>query len=245
MKIIDYMVLFVVGFIWLNVVSLLRFPHLRVFVYALEPRTLYMRVWSQVRAIAIHVLGYILMFVLIMYVIWYITKKFIPNFPLPFKKIILSIPPLPQLDKSGIFRLINRIHMAVLGRGKISKRLKMVGVGIGEFIATGSVRLLQVLGISKLAHKSTYMSQPYEMMKGKEDLRRKNEARRKQKPFESAEDRTMDDEYQQCLEENTLQITEDMNKNERQIVSGRNSMTQVMCKVRKLQSYARTLSGKL
>lgn len=233
-RVIYIIVLFIVGFVWFNIVSLLRFPHLRVFVYALEPKGLILRLWSYVRAGLTFVFGIVMMFLIMMYFIWLLIKKFVPNFPIPFKKILLKIPPFPQLERAGIFAFIGNLFKAIFSRSKLPKRLKLVGKTFADFIRQNTGMILAALGI-----KSDFIM---DQLPPQRKIREPREKKKKKKYDDSAE-RKIDDEYQQCLEENTVPITEEMSKTEKETAGFKNTISRTVCQTKKVQSYSRTLSG--
>lgn len=231
------LILFIVGFVWFNIVSLLRFPHLRVFVYALEPRGLWLGIWNAIRNILIHILGYIILFLVIMYFIWLFIKKVIPNFPIPLKMILLKIPPFPQLEKAGLFTFIGNILKAAFGGGRFAKRLKLVGITFRDFVARNTYRILAALGI-KITMPITIGDTT--ITPAKPEKKRKS---KKKKKFDLDAAQKMDDELVQCLEENLATITPDMSPNEKKVVLAKNVIARTVCKARSIQSWSRTIGS--
>lgn len=253
-KIIYFFVLFLVGFVWFNVVSLLRLPHLRVFVYAIEPKGTVMMVWRKVQAILLLMFAVIVLFFLFMYVLWLIIKKFIPNFPIPLRTILLKIPPFPQLERAGIFAFFHNIMKAIFGKGKFAKRAKLVGKACADFIARNTNMMLRAIGLGTIANRldkigaepkdGKYVPGKAKLEASKEEQMAKNRKKRRDPPFEAGAYRKADDELQQCLEENTVHVTNDMSKSERERVAQRNAINRIICKARGVQSWARTLTGR-
>jgi len=77
-------------------------------------------------------------FLLIMYIIWLIIILFIPEylypFPIPIRKILLDIPPLPDLDNAGFFRLFDRIIEIFTTRQSILHALGFTVETVGVFL---------------------------------------------------------------------------------------------------------------
>lgn len=250
-KVIYYFVLFVVGFIWFTLVSFLRLPHLRVGVYAIEPKGAIMGAWRKIQVFLLIAFAVIMFFMFFMYVIWLIIKKFVPNFPIPFKTILLKIPPFPQLERAGIFAFYHNIMKAIFGKGKFAKRAKLVGKTFADFIARNTEMVMRAIGLgymfdtfdSKKSNNGKYAQGDTRLAPSREERMARNQ-KRKDPPFEAGAYRKADDEMQQCLEENTVPITKDMSKMDRQITAQRNAMSRIICKARGIQSWSRTIGGR-
>lgn len=250
-RIIYIFVLFIVGYVWFSLLSLLRFPHLRVFVYAIEPREAVMAFWRRVQFYTWGAFIIIMIFLFFMYVLWIIIKKFIPNFPIPLKMILLKIPPFPQLERAGMFAFIDGLVKAIGGKGKFAKRITLVGKTFGAFVARNTSMMLRAMGIGYLANRidkpastGKYADGEARLKKSREETLERNRRRRRDPPFESGAYRKVDDELQQCLEENLVHVTRDMSKMERDLVRQRNGISRIICKARGVQSWSRTLTGR-
>jgi hypothetical protein len=244
-KFIYWYVFAFVFFVWFNVISLLRFPHLRVFVYALEPKGLWLGMWNRVRyysLIAILILSVVL---LMFYGLWVLIKTFMPNFPIPLRSIFLAIPPFKQLEKSGMFAFIGGLLKALFGRTKFITKMGRVGKVFADFIARNTDVVLGVLGIKKAFTGDAYAEGEAYLPQSEEERKRRNAERQRENVFDKSDDRKMDDELMQCIEENTAHVTEDMSKFERSMVEQRNSVNRILCKARRIQAMTRTLTGKL
>jgi hypothetical protein len=249
-RLIYLIVLFIVGFVWFNIVSLLRLPHLRVFVYAVEPKSIIIGIWQKIRGYLLIVFGIVFMFLVMMYIIWLIIKKFVPNFPIPFRTILLKIPPFPQLERAGIFAFIGNLGKAAFGRGKFVQRLELLGRTFGMFIARNTQMIMDALGIGYLTKlpagaKGRYADGNPNTGPSREDQLARNRKRARDNPFEPSDARKSDDEYQQCIEENTAPVTEEMSRTEKLVTNQKNSLARIICKTRSLQTWSRTLSGKM
>lgn len=249
-QIIYYFVLFIVGFVWFTLISFLRLPHMRVGVYAIEPKGAVMGVWRKVQGALLIAFVVIMCIMFFFYGLWIIIKKFVPNFPIPFRKILLKIPPFPQFERAGIFAFIHSIIQAIGGKGKFWTRMERLGKAFGLFIARNTEMMMRAMGMGYLMKSGNNMAASGKYADGdtrlplsrEQRLARNN--RRRDSPFEAGAYRKADDELQQCLEENLVPITKDMSNVERQIVAQRNNMSRIVCKARTLQTWSRTLTGR-
>lgn len=237
------MVLFVVAFVYFVIVSQFRLPHLRVFVYALKPQAFWTAIWSVAKSYILIIFGAVCTFCVIMYFIWLIIKKFVPNFPIPFKTILLKIPPLPQLERAGIFALIHGIFSAIFGRGNLMKRLTKVGATFANFIVRNTGMLMSAA--RGATSKVNFYPSKVNVASDREERKRRNKKRRPETGGFNSSPREVDDEYQQCIEENTIPATPDMTPKEVQQINNKNSRSAVTCKMRTLQTQMRLLTGQL
>lgn len=241
--------MFIVVFIWFNLVSFLRLPHLRVFVYALEPQVLIMGVWQKVRAVLLIIFGIVMAFIACMYVVWRIIKKYVPNFPIPLKMIFLKIPPLPQLERAGLFAFIEGVLNALGHFYNPPAALTGLLHTFRNFMRLNTWRVLQTIGVAnniqQLTSASTYNVNTY---KGEYDRveaeKRAAQERGKiagESPFTASQYLRVDEEYVQCVEENTIPVSEDMSKSERKEIIDKNTSARVSCQMNGIKAIFRTL----
>ena len=216
------------------------------------------------------------------YLIIKVIKNVLGRIPLVgkiIKKVALKIPPFPDFEHSGLEGLFDGIFGIVFSRAGIRQRFKNLAYAIGAFIEKNikfSVQTTdEVLGItpklnklnSKLvsaeesSKKSLYnMSASINLTNGKganfikdtpdPDANDKN-------PILSDEQREIDDKYQQCLAENTIQIPpRDPNKppmsdedkkaekKENDSIANQNTLARTRCKVNKIQTTISFMSNK-
>lgn len=85
-----------------------------------------------------YVFAIVSVFLIIMYIIWLIIILFIPEWlyplPIPIRKILLEIQPLPDLDEAGFFRLFDTIVNIFTTREKLLKKIGITGEAIGNFL---------------------------------------------------------------------------------------------------------------
>jgi hypothetical protein len=236
-------VMFIVGYVYFVLLSFLRLPHLKVFAYALPPHDKIIMGWDGLKQALAKLFAAICIALLLLWILWIIIKKFVPNFPIPFKLILLKIPPFPQLERTGIFALMSAIVRLIGGDEKGWKRVGSFFKVVASFIAINTELWLNLVGIQTTPKNkptpNTDRSSANPPMSAEDRKRRNREEAEKQPPFESSEQRQIDDEYQQCLEENTKPVTVDMSNGERRATLASNSFARVACRTRTLQSYMR------
>jgi hypothetical protein len=93
---------------------------------------------------------YACIFLLIMYVIYCIIRKFVPKKILFFKvrQPLLDLTPLYELRVTGIFPLMDRLVNVVFSKLPFSKRIYGVFWGVGNFIR-GSIGYVQSMVVAK------------------------------------------------------------------------------------------------
>lgn len=237
------MIMLVVGFIYFFIVKWIRLPHLNVFVYAFPPL---IRVWNNMKGMMIQAVGWILAFFLLMYVIWKVIKLFIPDIPIfPLRKMLLRIPPLPQLEKTGMFKLFDGVYNAIFQKGKWDERSLRIAGGLGGFLETYSDQLLGMMGLGSLApsvpNKVTLPPPP----PSREEILQRNRNRQPAAGTEKSEVRKTDEEFRQCMEENVVPVEPDISKLQLQLIEAKNTVSRTICKVKYLNSFVHMLNGKI
>jgi hypothetical protein len=172
------------------------------------------------------------MFIVIMYVLWKIIKMFIPNFPIPFKRIFLRLPPLYQLDKSGVFGLIDGLVKVFVSNDTLGRRFARAGNSLSNFFIKSSGFIFGTL-------KSSGMTPPIPTGgKSNELLDRKTS-------FNPKEEAQANDEMVQCIEEKTLPIFPEMSSFEKSKTMLRNSQSATTCKIKSLSALSNILSTRI
>lgn len=214
-------------------------------------------IWSAVTG-PIFAMGFTLVMVVMfcIYIIWKIIKKFIPNFPIPFKKILLKIPPLPQLERAGIFGLFDALVGVILSRSSFGNRFVKVGHALGDFVvrSTGMVistakEVVPTNALNKLTEDS-----PEEKAKAAEEaananltpeeIVEKKQSKNVNSPFTDTEKQIVNEQYQLCLAETTTPITSDMSTSDINKTKLANDLAKVKCDFGKLSAYSNALNFK-
>ena len=249
MDILRILVIIVVICILILVGQIFTFNHLEVFLKGLPPTQVTHAIMRVVFSILKSLFHYFLIFVIIMYIIYKILKVlYFLDFPIPFRTILLSTTPLYELQVSGIFDLID----AILGI-----------FGSGDTLVNKFIRLVKALG--------RFLASPYYLLQGSATgfvievgggpAQKKQEPKPAEKGEFNTEDNTegealydenippnenrfVQKEYQQCLSENYIVKTDDMDETEKLTVDVKNNSAKIICDVKKLQSYSTLISTK-
>ena len=104
-------------------------PPIEVFLAALPPQELWLSVLNAITAVSHQALPWILAPLAVLYFIYKLVAKI-----KLIGKILLRIPPFPDIKRSGIISLFDSIFGIVFGRGSIKDRLKNFARKILEFI---------------------------------------------------------------------------------------------------------------
>lgn len=222
----------IVGYIFFHIARWFVLPKIRIFPY-IYPEFIWVNLYNLFLALSHQVFGYILMFLLIMYVIWLIIKWFIPNFPLPFKKILLRLPPIYQLEKSGIFGLMDGVRKTIISNDRLNRRLARVGYSISQFLIRSSAFMgkgLHDMGVPVPIAQDTTRSAT--MDDGKSAFTQEEEAK-------------ANDEVAQCLEENTLPIFPEMSGVEKAKITLQNATTEIKCKAKSINAFSNILATRI
>lgn len=238
---IFYAVLFIVGFVVWAIARRIRLPHLRVFTYALPPWRLWIPITMGFVVVMSMIFTVVLVLLIVAYFIWLFIKKVIPW---PIKPILLSIPPFPQLERTGIFGLIGAFLNIFFGEGGAKKFfdriLKFWDTAARFVVGNGDMIVAALRGEKKT--KSSYSSEGG--LNISQDPIRGGE-KRPPPVFEKTDDHTADDVYQQCMEENVIKITYDMSKSDQRKAESKNKLNQTLCKAKKMQAYMRMMEFKV
>lgn len=229
-KIIDLIILFVVIYLLVMIGRWFVLPHLKVFPN-IPPQWLWTSIVNVILYIFNAIFHYILMALLIIYILWLIIKKFVPNFPIPFKKILLRLPPFYPLDKAGVLPLIDNVRKILFSKMPMSSRFKRAGRAIGGFLASSTMYVFQKIGVKPPT--SQYSQGKSGGSKTKDSI------------FTQQEELEVQEAYLQCIEQSTIPITPDMPSTEKSALNLRNQQNTLICKANQLQIYARIAEDKL
>lgn len=234
-RIIDLMIIFIVVYLLVMIGRWFVLPHLKVFPN-IPPQWLWTSVVGVIMYVFNAIFHYIIMFLIIVYIIWLIIKKFVPNFPIPFKRILLRLPPFYPLDKAGVLPLMDSVRKILFSKLPLSQRFMRAGKSIGTFFATSTAFIMKKFGLNPPTSQYTKTSSS-----------QKAGAKQKQKDdtYSDAENREIQESYLQCIEESTIPVTPEMPTVEKASVNLRNQQNVLICKVNMMQTYSRILTSKL
>lgn len=243
-------IMFVVGFTYFMIVRYVRLPHLKVFIYALPPHGLFVGIYNAIKGILVKVFGIIFgLFIALTGVNWVIKKikfKFIRN-------LLQKIPPLPILRKFGIFDLIEGMFRVIFSMMPFHRRITEGGKIFGRYIARNTTEFMNLLGVERklqnikknIQDQANAINPVSGITQKEEPSRQESMQRNKNLPdsplFENSQFRKIDDEYKQCIEENIISPSPDMNTAEMQGINARNTVSRIVCKSQYLNSYLENL----
>lgn len=248
METLRIMIYIVIIAIVIFVGQVIVFNHVEVFMKGLPPTQVthtIMRVFFSIIKSLFH---YILIFLIIMYIIYLIVKAFVPNFPIPFKTIILSITPLYELRKAGVFGLFDAIiGIFSSGASPLNKVIAVVKA-FGRFLAA-PYYLLQGSARGKAVEIGGGPPQPQPKPEPAQEGQFNTEDQTEGEPtydesISLNENKFIQKEHQQCLSENYITERDDMSALEKASVGTKNATTKIICDVKKLQSYSTLISTK-
>ena len=203
------------------------------------PQIITYPVWLVLKVILIILCAIISVVYLIMYVIWKIINKFVPKI-FGIRKAFLRIPPLPPLDRAGIFKLYDGIFGNLFSGS--SQKFKNIAKVILDFFIANKQVVKDALkpGVDKMA----VVFGPPKSESGPDAV---SNNKRPPKPdgINDTEKRTIDELYQQCLEEKLQQITPKMSPVDKQTIKLQNASSKTICKVKMLQDNINLLSFKM
>lgn len=253
LKMIRLGIAFIVIFTFILIIRWTVLPHLKVFFHALPPAPIMEGIWSAAIGTGMQIMPYILA----TFVVLYFLYKIISKIKL-IGKIILKIPPFPDIKRSGLIGLFDGIFGIIFSRDSIPKRFQRLAYAIGAFIEANfkfaADTTDEVLGITPMINKlnkkitSAGQSATQSLMKipnkinltngkGAEDIKDTPDPYENDPvPLLSDEQREIDDKYQLCVAENIKQITPDMSKEDIDYWQNQNKLSQIRCKVQKLQT---------
>lgn len=246
-RIVWIAIMFIVGFVYFMIVRFLRLPHLKVFIYALPPHGLFLGIYNTIKGLALQVFGLIFgVFIALTAVNWVLKR--IPI----FGRLLRRIPPLPQLEQFGIFRLIEGLFGAIFSLMSIKDRLIRVAQVFGTYIATNTLQFMNLLGIQQkltaiqtnirnqtdaVKSMATSVTQsPTQSTQSREEMLQRNANAPRPPIFEPSQYRKMDDEYRQCVEENIVSPAPGTSAIELKGIDSRNTVSRIVCKAKYLNS---------
>lgn len=234
---INFMITCIVLFVYFIILCQIRLPHLKVFVYALEPHSAFVGGWLRVVVILWIIFAVLMCFIVWMWILWKIINKFVPKKILFFKvrSRILAIPPFPQMERAGLFALCDGLYDAIVARTSFGHRLQMFGSTFANFIRTNTYMVMALIGGDDLQDLTSghvwNVAEP-------EDT--EPEVVRDESPFTGSNYSQVDEEYQQCLEENIVPVSPDMSSDERTEASTKNRQAKVTCQLQGISIAMRT-----
>ena len=230
LTLIHYAVVYIVGFVSFLFGRWLVLPSVKIFIPGLGNDAL-TQSYDAALTVNLTMLGIVLAVLVVLYIIYQILRRIFP-----FNFFIGKITPFKELRRSGIFGLFDSLIGAFFSRGSFATRVTRVLRGIGNFVRGNfemvgetTREILTAAGVpdpNKRSPKPRYTDPPPPP---------ENEPTEKS-PFSEDEQKQTNEEFQQCLEENTVVVTQDMTDSDKKQADVQNTFVQVKCKVKAFQS---------
>ncbi len=230
LKIILLIIDFIIYFIIFTILRFLILPETQIGVYQFRPKWLFVGVYRFLLGLGLVSFTIFMLLFLVFYVLWLIIKKFIPNFPIPFKMILLALPPFRQLEQTGVFDLISNIIKAIVSKEK----LKKLGQAFEKFIKKNGSNVINM--IKTVAPLTENKSKQEDNSKSSSTT---TSANKESSAFTSDQERFIEEQYRQCVEEG-----KQFPKSDSEITSknNENQMKEMECKMKRMQSYTNIIS---
>jgi hypothetical protein len=250
MNFVTFMTLFIVVYLLWFIGRWLVLPHLRIFPY-IEPMWLWTTLYGIFAYIMNWIFLWILLYLIIVYITWIIIKNYVPDFPIPFQSILLGSPPWQPLERAGVLPLIDRLRSVFVSTRSLEWRLRTAGTAVGEFFDKAFQYIHQYTA-AKVQGKETPSNVDYRNGNPSQNNNSnsnipKNAVRKSSRPspYEDDEVTQVQDEYLQCIEEESQPIYKDMEGLEKAQAITRNESAIVNCRIRSLRSYSKLVNNRI
>lgn len=210
----------------------------KVFLPSLKPEPFWVNLTNSLTAVAHQTLPYVLIPLVILYFIY----KAISKIPL-IGKILVRIPPFPDLRRSGIIGLFDGLFGIIFSRASMKDRFKNFVRAILQFVQAGFKNSVDTVdNVFKIKNKLNRLNPKIKIpdsinltgdTKYYDD---KPDTDPTTNPLMTDEQREVDDKYQLCVYENTVKITPDMKPEDISYYQTQNTIETIKCKANKLQT---------
>lgn len=178
----------------------------------------------------------IIIFYIIFYIIYLIIITIIPEtgfatFFIPLRELLLQIPPLPQLERYGVFRLLDGIINAF---GLPTSFERWTGINIALFKFSRD----NIKTILKIIFKDTEFTFLEDNNENKEDNKIKEESKIDENTKRVYNN--IDEDVNICYRNNKKPVTFDMNEYDRLVNNYQNTQEYIKCKANSIGKYIRT-----
>ncbi len=181
----------------------------------------------------------IMIFYIIFYIIYFIIINYVPDTGIqtlfiPIKDILLSIPPLPDLKKYGVFDLFERIIKA-FGFEPFLKKLLGINNALFIFSRENIKRIiLMIYPEFDTAILDKAIDEKKEQNEEKKEIKKESEVQHNYVYDE------IDENTEICISNNWKEITPDMSASERLKVQYANINERIKCKAGSIGNYVRS-----
>jgi hypothetical protein len=164
---------------------------------------------------------YILATAIIFIFLWVVYKILMVIFPINL--IIKNMTPFRECKQRGLFGLFDACFSLIVSRDGPFVRIKRLIQAIGNFL------------YANFSPKPMKREEPKPIEKKPVDAKSEDEEK-EDPPFSDADIERTNEEFQQCIEENTTLTTPDMTDFQVSATSAKNSFVEMQCKMKAVQS---------
>ena len=221
-------------------------PPMKVFFPSLKPEPFWLGLSNSITAACHQAIPYILIPLAILYLIY----KVISKIPL-IGKILVRIPPFPDLRRSGIIGLFDGLFGIIFSRASMKDRLKNFARSILQFVQAGFKNSVDTVdSVFKIKNKLSRLNPKIKipdsinLTGGSKYYDDKPDTDPITNPLMTDEQREIDDKYQLCVYDNTVKITPDMKPEDISYYETQNQIETIKCKVNKVQTSLSFITNK-
>lgn len=218
MNFVQFLTVFIVAYLMWFIMRWFVLPHLRIFPY-IPP----MWLWTSLYGIFVYVMNWlftwILLYLIICYVSWKVILAIIPDFPIPLQSILLDMAPWKPLLEARVLQFMDELVKVFVSADSIKKRAWRAGNSTANFLKSSFFYIQKEIGfrsgkdpVKPNAEQTVKppSNEKYSNDTGRKDPqpKRRNAVRRSTRPspFENDEMKQIQDEYLQCVEENSVPV---------------------------------------
>ena len=232
---IRHIIAFCAFFIIWVFLSICVLPHITgmIGIPSLQPYELWRGIYKVMERVALIAFSWILLVLAILYVVYLIINA-LPD-------ILLDLigwvwPPFPDLIEAGIFPLFDSILDATFSTDPVARRLNIIANGIKNMFMNGIVFLISDLQDIGFPTGSTQMTTP-----PKHPIPDREPSNNPAAITDQVQ-ASIDQKYNECLQENLINMTSDMSAASTQYANAANQVTRVKCKINQLTNAVQVLA---
>lgn len=229
-KIIRFVIALCVFIIFISLARWIVLPHIKVGIPSLPPVEVTDSIWQTTMAALIQLVGWALLIFFILWIIYQILRKIPLIGPILIKAFGFIFGPCRS---SGIFGLYDTLFRIIFSNLSLSDRAARFFRGLMDF-SKGSIGFILTTGGDLVPNI---------------DLTGKGKNKRTEsdidKKINDEDNQFINDQYNMCLQENLIEITPEMTKDDKSFATAKNQTTRTICKTRQLQGIMDTIIMKI
>ena len=249
MGIIDTIVAFIALYLVFQIGRWFILPHMKVGVFSFSKGidgVVIRSIYGVLLYIANAIFHWILAVLFCIYVVWIIIKKFVPEMIIfiPIRMMLLALPPFRPLEDAGILPLIDDIVNILTSGGTIMDKLRAVFNALYNFLQRASGYVASIFNIFKfnVPEVKKTPEEPLEQTAPVNNPEPIEESSSSQ--MSPTETLTIQNAYNTCIENNTLQIPDTLSAMEIAANILHNSQVPTQCQFQSFDASQKLLSLK-